>query len=143
MTLILPKGSLIQIDGIDLSEHNRSSASIDVKPIGSSNVTILGRTRKQQITMKRTLSVSWQHLPALDSQTVDGKAGRNTINFLLPQTYWDLFNNSAAVVSYYEVDNNNVQTRTTFNAFLDSYNEELLKRFSYQHWNVSLSLVEE
>lgn len=143
MTLILPKGSLIRLDGIDLSEHNRSSASIGYKSIGTSNITILGRTRKQQITMKRTLTVSWERLPALDSQTVDGKAGRNTINDNFPEIYWNSFNSTTIEVSYYEVDSDNAQVYVTFNAFLDSYSDELLKRFDSQLWNVSLSLVEE
>jgi len=140
MTVSLPKGSFILVNGTPLSEHNRSGGAIQKEMLGVSARTIVGTMKRQSFVGKRTISVSWEHLPALDDQTVDGKAGRNTIRDLVDQ---DWTNNLVPyTIVIHEVDDNNVQTDTTISAFVDSYSEELIKRYAYQHWNVSISFVE-
>jgi len=141
MTISLPKGSLISLAGTDLSEHNRSSAQIDFESISLGERTLGGTLRKQFITRKRRISVSWENLPALDTQTVDGKAGRNTIKTLIETMM--LLNNSSSALTYKEVNTSDVQTTTSLNVFVDSYNETLVRRADHQLWNISITFVEE
>lgn len=138
MAIALPKGSLIKINSTELSEHNRSAMRLEREAIKFDKRTVTGTMRRLYIASKRTLSISWERLPALDSQTVDGKAGRNTLKSL-----YDSNIGSSITVSYYEVDSSNQQTPVTFTGFIDSYQEELVKRFSSQLWNVSITLVEQ
>lgn len=138
--IILPKGSLITINSTALSEHNRGPAQISYEIIAISDRTITGTMRRQSLVDKRTLSVSWERLPALDGQTADGKAGRNTIKGIVDTA--TTVSITPLTVSFYEVNSSNVQVAVNIQMFVDNYSEELIKRFSYQHWNVTLSLVE-
>jgi len=140
MTVNLAKGSFLIVDTTELSEHNRSGGHIEHQMIGVMARTIVGTMRRQSFTGKRKVSVSWERLPALDSQTVDGKAGRNTLRDLVGDDWTS--NLTPFTLTVREVDSNNNQVDTTFQAYVESYDEELQKRFSYQHWNVSISFVE-
>lgn len=152
MTIYLPKGTLISIEGIQLSEHNRSAAETGSEPIMIGERTVTGTMRRQHITNKVTLSLSWEMLPALDERTVDGFAGRNTLREIRDQMW--LYNFSASEVSiqeqqieYIEVDEETTNTvistfDRTYMMFLDDYQETLVKRWESHFYNVSLSLVE-
>lgn len=140
MTLILQKGSFIAVGSVELSEHNRGPAQIEAQMIGISGRTITGTMKRQAMTYKRKLSVSWERLPGLDSQTVDGMAGRNTLRDLYQADWND--NLTPYTITIREVDSSNEQIDTTFSAFIETYSEELIKRFSYQHWNVSMAFAE-
>lgn len=141
MTVYLPKGALITADEITLSDHNRSAASLSPEAIKSDYRTMAGYLKRQVTSSKRTLQVSWENLPALDSQTVDGYAGRNTIAENV-RTVWAADTRTPITVSWYEVGADNVQTLVSMSAFLDSYKESLNKRWGRQFWNVDISFVE-
>lgn len=136
MTLILQKGSLIVLGGIALSEHNRSSLAIPHQPVKTDKRLANGGMRRYFVANKLTFSFSWEKLPALDEQTVDGKAARNSIRNL-----W-LANPGEIVMTYKEVNNNNNQISSQYTVFIDTYQDELLKRLSYQQWNVQMTLIE-
>jgi hypothetical protein len=127
------------VDGTTLSDHNRSTAKIDFEVIGLGERTLGGMMKKQYIANKKKLTLSWDNLPALDTQTVDGKAGRNTLNavFVAATT-----STTPVTVTWKEVDTNNAEQPVTVTMFLDSYSEELLKRYQKQLWNVSMVFVE-
>lgn len=137
MAITLPKGSLITVNNVTLSDHNRSEARIEYENVRQDVRLASGTMRRYFIANKRRLSVSWEMLPALDSQTVDGKAGRNTLKYL-----FDTYSGVPVTVSYYEVDTTNTQVTRSFTAFIDSYAESLVKRFDAQYWNVEVSFVE-
>lgn len=139
--LNLPKGSLITVNGIILSDHNRSAAHFDLEKFGVGDRTLTAKMVFQAIANKRKLSMSWELLPALDTQTADGKAGRNSIKALV-QTAWTTYTDPY-IVTWKEANSSNIEVITTARMFVDSYNEELVKRVNKQQWNVSLSLVEE
>ena len=81
--IILPVGSLIFFEktvGVvtswqALSEHNRSSATLDTIRIEKSQRMSNGTLRKIFIADKDTLSVSWMDLPSDELMTVDLKWG--------------------------------------------------------------------
>lgn len=137
----LAKGSLITVNGITLSDHNRAAAHFDFDKFGVGDRTLTAKMVFQAIANKRKLAISWSLLPGLDGQTVDGKAGRNTI-FGLVQTAWTTYT-SPYIVTWKEANASNVEVATTIRMFVDSYNEELVKRVNKQQWNIQLSLVEE
>ncbi len=138
MAITLPKGSLIKINNTELSEHNRSSAQITWDFIKYDARTVTGVMRRLHVAAKRRIEVSWEMLPALDAQTVDGKAGRNTLASLVMSEM-----GNTVAVRYYTVNSSNQQVETTFTGFIDSYSETLVKRFGAQYWNISLSIVEQ
>lgn len=137
MPITLPKGSLIKVNGVELSEHNRSAPQISFEPVKYDVRLASGTMRRYVVGNKRILSISWEMLPALDSQTVDGKAGRNTLKSLVEMNMGD-----TVTISYKEVNATNDQTEVSFTAFIDSYSESLMKRFDAQYWNVEVSFVE-
>jgi len=138
MAISLPKGSLITINSTQLSEHNRSAMQLQREILKSDNRTVTGVMRRYFINQKRRITISWERLPALDNQTVDGKTGRNSLKALYEANI-----GNTVTVSYYEVDSNNNQTQVTFTGFIDSYEETLLKRYNSQLWDVSITLVEQ
>jgi len=140
MVIYLPKGALISIDGTELSDHNRSAAQLDFQIISFGDRIVDGTLKRRNLVKKRTLTLSWSELPALDSQTVDGKAGRNTIVELVSDD-WSTLNTYRSVI-YKEVDSSNVQTNVNINMMIESYNDELVRRQDKQLWNVNLSLIE-
>lgn len=137
MPIYLPKGSFISINSIELSEHNRGQAVLNREIIKFDQRTVTGNMRRFYIASKITLEVSWERLPAIDSKTVDGKAGRNTL--------LSLYNNnigSVVIVTYKDVDSNNNTSNVTFSAFIDSYSETLIKRYGTHLWDINIKLVE-
>lgn len=136
--ITLPKGSLITLNSTALSEHNRSSARIDPEYVKFDKRTITGTARRYYLATKKSITVSWSMLPALDNQTVDGKAGRNTL-----KTFVDDNIDNTFTVYYYEVNSSNVQTQVSFTGFIATYNEELVKRWDRQMWNVSITITEQ
>lgn len=81
--LILPVGSLIFFEKTvgavtswqALSEHNRSSATLDITRIEKAQRMSNGTLRKIFIADKDTLSVSWMAIPSYSDMTVDGNWG--------------------------------------------------------------------
>lgn len=140
MTIYLPKGALITIDGVELSDHNRSPAQIDYELIQSGDRIVDSTLRRRILVHKTKLAISWELLPALDEQTVDGKAGRNTLSEMVSDE-WNLIS-TFRTLSYKEVDSQNVQTNKTLSMMIDSYSEELVYRHNKQLWNVNMTLVE-
>ena len=87
MALALPLGSLITFENSSvtpavwqaLSEHNRSSATLDIQRIEKTQRMSNGTLRKIFIADKDMLSVSWSSLPSYASMTVDGAWGAMNI----------------------------------------------------------------
>ena len=82
--MTLPVGSLLYIDtGTDLvnptwtklSEHNRSTVSMDINRIEKTQRMSNGSLRKIWIADKRDISTSWSSLPTYSTLTVDGGYG--------------------------------------------------------------------
>jgi hypothetical protein len=86
--MTLPVGSLLYFDtGTDLvnptwtkvSEHNRSSASLEIERIEKTQRMSNGSLRKIWIADKRLFSASWGMLPTDNTMTVDAGMGASEI----------------------------------------------------------------
>jgi len=86
--MTLPVGSLLYFDtGTDLvnptwtkvSEHNRSSASLEIDRIEKTQRMSNGSLRKIWIADKKQFSASWGMLPTDNTMTVDGGMGASEI----------------------------------------------------------------
>ena len=76
MTFItLPVGSLIKLNDVALSEHNRNPVGIGYNRIEKSQRMSNGTLRRFFIADKKTLTVSWNMLPSYSNYTVDGGYG--------------------------------------------------------------------
>lgn len=135
--LVLPKGSLATLAGTTLTEHGRQPISISFEEVGRTQRTANATMRRYFIAAKKKISISWDNIPALDSQCFDGMAGRNTIKALYDN------NKSTLTFTYKEVDGSNVQSVQTLTVFVESYSEDLVKRWNTQLWKISLALVEQ
>lgn len=120
--------ALLALDGVELSEHNRSPLSVDFEQLNRSNRTVEGFMRRQHIATKRTFSVSWTDLPDRQAHTVDRRAGGADLIELLES----VVNKPVRLVANGEgVD-----------VLVENYDYEITARRSYQFWDVSLTLVE-
>ena len=106
--LSLPLGSLIFFENASawqaLTEHNRSSAILDIQRIERTQRMSNGTLRKIFIADKNILSVSWTALPSYASMTVDGLWGAMNIK--------DFYQTTGQGVVKVKVSPNNTSTRT-------------------------------
>jgi hypothetical protein len=106
--LSFPVGSLIFFQNSGswqaLSEHNRSSATLDVQRIEKTQRMSNGTLRKIFVADKNTLSVSWTDLPSYSSMTVDGFWGAMNIK--------EFYQSAGQGVVSVKVSPNNTLTRT-------------------------------
>lgn len=126
------------LGGTQLTEHGRQGFQLSPDPIVTDVRLANGTMKRYFVATKRKFSFSWNMLPALDSQTLDNKTGRNTL-----RTLYDANIDNSLTFIYKEVDSNNNQTDVTTTVFIESYSESLEKRWDSQFWNVNLSLVEQ
>lgn len=108
----------------DLSDHGRSPVQ-EEREERSVEVELADGTIKKYIkSVKHKWSMSWDWLPDQDADTVDGKAGRETMRNMFStatsgQTFTLTFRDRAA--------SSGTLTRT-FTVFVDGYSEELFRR---------------
>lgn len=136
---------------IVLTDDNRSPLSITVERIESRKRMINGRMRSYHVTDKKTFSVSWNDIPSNTSYvsektrtSVDGGAsGKKMLSWYEdhPSSFW--------MTLVYDTPNpkrtgDSLQYRLeSYNVFFDNFDYSVVKRGSlYDHWNVSMSLVE-
>lgn len=152
MSLTLPVGSILFIDtGTDantptwtkLSEHNRSSVSVDTYRHEQTARMANGSLRKIHIADKKTISTSWDMLPTYSTMTVDGGYGAQDLRAF----YLNKGKGSFKVkISY-----NGVSARDEiFTAFFQNASFNIIKRNvkmvsgidPQEFWNVDISLEE-
>ena len=138
MAFTFAKGALVTLAGTQLSDHNRSGFQDEIEELKTDNRTVNGTLRRYYVGSKKKVSLSWEYLPALDSQTADGQAGRNTLKSL-----HDTYMNAAVTLTYKEVNASNVQVNVNMTCFIDSYSETLIKRYNNQYWDVEMTFVEQ
>lgn len=132
MAMTLPKGSLLQINGNDLSEHNRSEVQIDIIRIENSNRMHNGTYRKVVIADKYKWDVNWKMLPDVDAKTVDGKWGAKSM-----ETFY-LANPGVFTLT---VKNSGVSTN--YNAVITDFSKSIVKRgASTEGWDISMTIEE-
>lgn len=141
--LTLPVGSLIVMNGNNLSEHNRSPVSISVNRIEKAQRMSNGTLRKFTIADKKTVSLSWSNLPSRSSYTVDGFYGARDIK--------DFYESSTGKGSFtLTVKYGNTANAENLIVVFNSCSFELARRNAkvlptdtpQELWNVSLSFEE-
>ncbi len=150
--MTLPVGSLIYFDtGTDantpvwtkVSEHNRSSASVDIERIEKTQRMSNGSLRKIWIADKKLVSASWGMLPTYNTMTIDGGMGASEIQ--------SFYLNKGKGAFKVKISYNGVTTRDEIISMVfTSCNFTIMKRnvksssssVPQEFWDVSLSLEE-
>lgn len=128
MPMILPKGSILKLDGNDLTEHNRSKLTVDTERIESSDRMANGMLRKYVIADKKKWSVSWTMCPDVAAKTVDGKWGGADMH-----TYYKATPGLIVLTVNGEV----------FNAVITEFSYDIVGRgTSVEAWDINMSLEE-
>ncbi len=128
----LATDSILTLDGLALTEHNRKPLSVDYEHINRSERTVEGFMRRQHVASKRTFSLSWDMLPHTSAFTVDRKSGaKELIAYFLARMA-----QSMTLV----LDNGGVNENVT--VLIESFDYEVQKRYETEFWSLSLTLVE-
>ena len=155
MAMILPRGSILSIEAIDLlasppgttkiwnkvTEHNRSDLGVSIERIEKITRTSNGTLRKNYITDKRRFSVSWTMLPSYRTLTVDGAWGAEDLRtFYLSNGGKESFNIRINLAKA-----GTDQTSSGYEEYTVVFggcNFSVVKRGLQPHWTVSIELEE-
>jgi len=155
MPMILPRGSILSIEAIDLlaspagttktwnkvTEHNRSDLSVSIERIEKITRTSNGTLRKNYITDKRVFSASWTMLPSYRTLTVDGGWGAEDLRtFYLSNGGKESFN-----IRINLAKSGTDQTSSGYEEYTVVFggcNFSVVKRGLQPHWTVSIELEE-
>ena len=155
MAIILPRGSILSIEAIDLlasppgttkiwnkvTEHNRSDLGVSIERIEKVTRTSNGTLRKNYITDKRRFSVSWTMLPSYRTLTVDGAWGAEDLRtFYLSNGGKESFNIRINLAKA-----GTDQTSSGYEEYTVVFggcNFSVVKRGLQPHWTVSIELEE-
>lgn len=155
MTMILPRGSILSIEAIDLlasppgttkvwnkvTEHNRSDLGVSIERIEKVTRTSNGTLRKNYITDKRRFSASWTMLPSYRTLTVDGAWGAEDLRtFYLSNGGKESFNIRINLAKA-----GTDQTSSGYEEYTVVFggcNFSVVKRGLQPHWTVSIELEE-
>jgi hypothetical protein len=153
--MILPRGSILQIEAKDLlastpgtslswnkvTEHNRSSFDMSPMRIERTQRMSNGSLRKFYIADKYRFNLSWDMLPSYRTLTVDGAWGAEDLRS---------FYNSAEGQGTFKIRVNLAKTGSNqessgyeeYTVNITGCNFAIAKRGLQPHWSVSLSLEE-
>ena len=142
MAMTFPAKSILQVGNSYTSEHSRSPLSVNFDQIEQANRTVTGRLRVYTVAKKHSLSVSWEYLPSIDAQTVDGKMGGNSLH--------SLYKTGGEVAVKVWTDASAAQAAVTpaisFQGHFTSFDFSVEKRnvggVFYDFWNVALEIEE-
>ena len=155
MTIILPRGSILSIEAIDLlasppgttkvwnkvTEHNRSDLGVSIERIEKVTRTSNGTLRKNYITDKRRFTASWTMLPSYRTLTVDGAWGAEDLRtFYLSNGGKESFNIRINLAKA-----GTDQTSSGYEEYTVVFggcNFSVVKRGLQPHWTVSIELEE-
>jgi hypothetical protein len=128
------RNAIMYWNGTKVTDHNRSALSVDVERIESKQRMADGTLRKYVIADKRTFSCSWDDLPSLTGQTVDGGMGAAAIEAFY------LANQGAFTLVLY---NNTNTIAGTYTVMFSEYSKTIKKRYAgTELWSVDVSLEE-
>lgn len=132
MSITLTKPQLMRWNGNPVTDHNRSALSIEVERLEKKQRMANGTLRKYIIADKRGFSCSWEMLPKLTAQTVDGFWGGQAIE--------DFYNTVPGSFSLELSDADG--TVSTYNVMFSDFSRNIVKRGSVDFWEVSVSMEE-
>lgn len=132
MTVTFAKPRLMRWNGNAITDHNRSEVGIEPERIENKLRTANGTLRKYVIADKRNFDVSWDMLPKLTSQTVDGFWGGQAI-----ETF---YNNIPGAFSL-ELTHGDGDVET-YTVMISEFSKTIVKRGSVDFWNVTIGMEE-
>jgi hypothetical protein len=137
-------------DYIVLSDDNRSDLTVAIDRIEYKKRMINGRMRSYHVTDKKTFSVSWNEFPSASAIVSEAKTpvagiagGKDMLKWHQdhPDSFWMMLvydtpnPERASDALRYRVE--------WYNVFFESFDYNVVTRGSlFDHWNVSMSLVE-
>lgn len=130
-----PVESIVQFDGNEVTDHNRSELSVSTEKIMNEKRMINGTLRRYVVAEKRTWTLSWENLFAEDDAVVDGFWSGKSIREFYLQTPGEFM----LTVTAGDGDSERVLV------MFDSFDYDIVKRtknHTGDWWNVSISLVE-
>lgn len=131
MTFVRPR--LLRVNGSALTDHNRQPVSVDPQRIETRQRMANGTMRRYFVADKRTFSVTWNDLPTLDAQTVDGFFGAASIE--------NLYNTQTGAVTLGISPASGAEVNYT--CMITSFNKTISKRYSDRElWTVSMTFEE-
>lgn len=132
MAMTFPKDALLIFGGNKVTDHNRSDLDIDVERIETSVELANGSIRTYHRADKHTFNVSWEFIPSLAAETVDGFwGGKNLYDFYLANT--GTFTLGVT---------NKDTTVTNFVVKFESFDKAVVKRWGKEYWDISVTLRE-
>ncbi|XAO35235.1 minor tail protein [Streptomyces phage Francob] len=130
--MILPKPRLMRWNGNAITDHNRQPFGVDVDRIEKKQRMANGTLRKYIVADKRTFSTSWNMLPKLSSQTVDGFWGADDI-----ETFYNTVSGSFTL----ELTDADGEVNE-YTVMFSDFSKTIAKRGSVDFWEVSVSMEE-
>jgi hypothetical protein len=130
--MILPKPRLMRWNGNAVTDHNRQPLNIDVERIEKKQRMANGTLRKYIVADKRSFSTSWQMLPKLSTQTVDGFWGAEEI---------EVFYNTVSGSFSLELTDGDGEVYT-YTVMFSDFSKVVVKRGGVDFWEISLSMEE-
>lgn len=133
MAIKLARPRLLRFNGTSVTDHNRSELSVDVERIETTNRMANGTLRKYHVADKRTFAVSWDSVPNVASQTVDGFwSGKEIENF---------FNSTTGSFTLGVTGRDGVETN--YIVMFTDFSRTVVKRWAtWELWNVNITLEE-
>ena len=137
-------------DYIILTDDNRSTLNVGIERIEYKKRMINGRMRSYHVTDKKTFNVSWNEIPSASAGLSEARNSMPGIAAGKQMVDWHS-NHSQSFYMTLVYDTPNPERPSDslryrlewYNVFFDSFDYEVIKRGSlYDHWNVSMSLVE-
>lgn len=136
MAITLAKPRLIRWTGnggtIQISDHNRSSLSVEVERIETKTRMANGTMRKYHVADKHTFSTSWEMLPNTNVFTVDGHAGADEM-----ETFYSA--NEGAFSLRLTLGN---APERLYTVMFTDFSKTLTKRGKFDFYDVSLTMEE-
>lgn len=126
------KNCIMEWNSNKITDHNRSEVSVAVERIETVKRMANGTMRKYVVADKRTFSVSWSNLPHTAAWAVDGYWAGNEI---------ETFYNSTTGTFPLKITNGD-GTTNIYTVFISKFSKVIVKRGSYDFWNVDVELVE-
>lgn len=131
MPIVFAKPRLITLNSNAVTDHNRSELQVDYERIETRQRMANGTMRKYFVADKRTFEVSWEMVPNIASQTVDGFWSGSEVE--------NLFLTTTGAITLGLTDRTG--TTTTYSVFITDFSKTVVKRWpTYEMWNFSLTM---
>lgn len=134
MPLTFVKPRLMRWNNNAITDHNRQPLTISVERIEKATRMANGTMRKYVVGDKRTFTTSWQNVPKLDANTVDGFYGGGSM-----ETFYNN-NKGSFPLEITEADG----TVTTYTVMFTDFSKDIVFRGTSGKdlWNVNVTMVE-